>query len=122
MSKKIQKLFTLFFALFLPVCMLPDFPREEFENGWWQTDEYGLCFNFHQRAEDTAVECELLVYDEEHISYIGEWAFIEPNEYRVEDNYFTVEENNECWNVSLYYGIYSAGDTVCECTMKEDIK
>ena len=107
--------------LFLTACLSPEFPRGEFENIWWQTDEYGLCFNFNRRSEDTGVECELLVYDEEHISYIGEWVFVEPNEYHVEDNYFTVVEEDECWDVTLHYGIDLANDVVCECTMKEDI-
>ena len=111
--------------LLLTGCRDPCLQRIDFEDQWWQTDKYEICFNLHQLGDDTAGEHQTLIYDENGISNIGEWRFEDPNKYYIEDNYLTVEPNNECWDVALHYGIDPVGvmeDVVCECTMKEDMK
>jgi len=104
-------------------CRDPGLQRSEFEDRWWQTDKYDLCINLHRLGADTASEHQTLIYDEGKISNIGEWVFVDPNRYYLEDNFLTVEEHDTCWDVALHYGIDLAGvmeDVVCECTMKED--
>ncbi len=109
--------------LWLAGCRDPCLQRIDFEDQWWQTDKYNICFNLHQLGDDTAGEHQTLIYDENGISNIGEWRFEDPNKYYIENNYLTVEPNNECWDVALHYGVDPVGvmeDIVCECTMKED--
>jgi len=112
--------------LLLTGCRDPCLQRADFEDRWWQTDKYDICFNLHQLGDDTAGEHQTLIYDDESgISNIGEWRFVDPNRYYIEDNFLTVEERDECWDVALHYGIDGTGlmeDIVCECTMKEDVK
>ena len=111
--------------LLLTSCRDPCLQRIEFEDQWWQTDKYDLCINLHHLGGDTAGENETLIYDEDSVSNIGEWVFVDPNRYYMEDNFLTVEQRDECWEVALHYGIDGAGlmeDIVCECTIKEDIK
>jgi len=123
---KIQLLIGTFSLLFLAACRDPCLQRIEFEDKWWQTDKYDICFNLHHLEDDTAGEHQTLIYDAENgISNIGEWVFADPNRYYIEDNFLTVEERDECWDVALHYGVDGSGlmeDIVCECTMKEDMK
>ena len=110
--------------LLLTGCPDPGLQRTEFEDKWWQTEKYNICLNLHQLGYDTAGERQTLIYDEEAgISNIGEWRFVDPNRYYIEDNFLTVKQSDTCWDVALHYGIDPVGvmeDVVCECTMKED--
>jgi hypothetical protein len=82
------------------------FNREAFENKWWETNVYPVCFNLHESGD-------LLLY-EESIRSEGSWAFCEPNEYFVGDNSFAVTEEEECWKIK---GLKQ--DLVaCECTLR----
>jgi len=82
------------------------FPREEFENEWWEVQSYPICFNFHETGD-------LLLY-ENSIQNEGAWAFCEPNEYFVGDYSFIVTKDEECWEVK---GL-DQNLTACECTLR----
>ena len=108
---------------FLPIVLLLScvefatvFEREKFENIWWETQDYPLCFNFHESGD-------LLSYQEQALRegewgrFIneGEWDFRVPNEYSVLDKSIFIYENEDCWDIEEYYD--NRIITACECTI-----
>jgi hypothetical protein len=84
------------------------FDREGFENKWWGIQQYPICFNFHFYEDP-----ELLTY-EGRIENRGPWEFVEPNQYEVADEKFTITANDDCWKVDGYKA-YNVD--ACECTL-----
>ena len=82
------------------------FSREAFENEWWEIGVYPICFNLHESGD-------LLLY-EESIRSEGAWTFCEPNEYFVGDYSFTVNVDEDCWQIS---GL-DQDLVACECTLQ----
>ena len=111
----------MFSVLFLLSCVefAPVFQREEFENKWWETQDYPLCFNFHESGD-------LLSYQEQAFEegqwrqFIdeGEWNFHIPNEYSVLDKSIFIYENENCWDIEEYFDNRIV--IACECTLLND--
>ena len=100
------KWFCLGIWIFLSCGEEESFPREDFEDHWWEIDAYPICFNFHNTGE-------LLLY-EERINSVGEWDFCEPNEYTVDDETIAVTIAEDCWRIT---GL-DQDLTACECTLR----
>ena len=70
--------------------------RDAFENEWWGTEEFPICFNFHETGD-------VLIY-EERIRSEGSWEFCNPNEYIFAGGTEVIEviAVEECWEIVGY--------------------
>ena len=93
-----------------------EFPRDRFENEWWEIQEEDppVCFNVHESGD-------LLTYGGQ-ISNEGEWTFSEPNIYEIEDEPYEFKiwsdpqtNGEECWKIK----VSTLNKLACQCTILE---
>jgi len=93
-----------------------DFPRDRFENVWWEImeEEPPTCFNIHENRD-------LLTYNG-NIYNEGVWTFSDPNIYEIEDEpyKFKVQSDlqangEECWKIN----VSTLNILACECSILE---
>ena len=91
----------------------PPLDRASFENAWWGTEKFSLCFNFHESGN-------VLIY-EYQIRDEGPWQFYDPNKYIFAGSTetITVEQNEECWKITGYSRKNSF--IACECLERETV-
>ena len=95
------------------------FDRDAFENQWWQTQGYPICFNFHESGTLFSYQPqEIQVGHWRQLIDEGQWEYRIPNEYSVLDKSIFVYESEECWEIEEYYD--NKVITACECTLMEN--
>tara|TARA_B100001123_G_C15254331_1_gene1004067 strand:- start:1309 stop:1653 length:345 start_codon:yes stop_codon:yes gene_type:complete len=95
------------------------FERDAFENQWWETQGYPMCFNFHESGTLFSYQPqELQVGHWRQLIDEGQWEYHIPNEYSVLDKSIFVYEDKECWEIEEFYDAKVI--TACECTLLDD--
>ena len=95
------------------------FERDAFENQWWETQGYPMCFNFHESGTLFSYQPqELQVGHWRQVIDEGQWQYHIPNEYSVLDKSIFVYEDEECWEIEEFYDAKVI--TACECTLMEN--
>ena len=95
------------------------FPREQFENTWWELEVYPICFNVHDDG--------LLTFEQQGpVINNGDWRYVGDNEYYIEGENTTLkieqtdppdswQQAGACWKIKGYaaFQVFKA----CECTL-----
>lgn len=96
------------------------FPREIFEDTWWELEVYPTCFNLHESGLLT-YEYDGPIYNE------GNWSYEGEGQYYVEKEDITLRVSEtdppndwrhaeKCWKIK---GYHLQVLIACECTLRE---
>ena len=79
--------------------------RQEFENNWWESDQFGVCLLVDP-------EQEVVIFDDGNNQDFFPYEFESPNIYYIESYTARVYPNEECYDIV----VKPLQETICECT------